>query len=179
VNTGGLNFPFPPNRPPLLEVYPHEVQYGTRRAQRRAVRRHNLDPMRAHGPEGLMKRQALISAFHEFQNDFVPPHKEPRWRKNLPKPTHSGIRTNESSCAVCIHASLLAHERLGGFYSCSVLRSLSVRSRCPEDMNILTPKKGGGGPFRQVPKYKLAIFSKKGNNHFDYISMHCEDDLPE
>jgi hypothetical protein len=65
THTASISLSPSPIRPAPLEVYPHAVQYGTRRERRRALRRHNLNPICAHGPEGWMKRQALISVSQE------------------------------------------------------------------------------------------------------------------
>jgi hypothetical protein len=50
--------------------------------------------------------------------------------------------------------TLLAPERLDGFYSHSAFSKLSILGRCPANLNILTPALGW------TPKYKTRIFSK-------------------
>jgi hypothetical protein len=140
----------------------------TRRAQRRAIRRHNLDPICAHGPEGWMKRQALRSAFHEFQNRFVPFHmlrydSELRRQKKIYRhifqiyrfwlpPFLDKKKFMFVRCLyACVYASLASAWAVG-----QILFMFGTVEfiRHPEDMN------------RRVPKHKVAIFSQKAITTF-------------
>jgi hypothetical protein len=67
-------------------------------------------------------------------------------------------------CCMCLcmyifmYVPWLEPERLDGFYSYSVFKSLSVTDRCPANMDILAPKIGA---LQMGPQNKTANSSKR------------------
>jgi hypothetical protein len=61
---------------------------------------------------------------------------------------------NRYVCCICAYLVL---QRLDVFYSYSMLRSLSVRGRCPVDMDFIAPRIAA---LHTGPKNKIAIFSE-------------------